>query len=119
MKYFSQIDSIDYNNFEFSSIFTYISMLTRIDSTKSLLINSFYKPPNDINSIYYIKLLTSIGDIMIWKEGLAGFHQPFCRSNSIATPTQLECNFLLFLIISFHQYFNIYFNFLLFILHYI
>lgn len=95
----SQIDSIDYINFEFSSIFTYITMLIKIDSTNSLLINSFYKPPHHINSVYYIKPLTSICDMLIWKEGLIGFNQPFCRSNSITTPTKLECNSLLLLLL--------------------
>lgn len=69
-------ENLDISDMNYSSVFAYISILMRTESTAHSFVNPFYQPPlAAYRNLQYIKPRTAVADLQIWKEGLGGYNQ--------------------------------------------
>ena len=88
------VEDLDISDMDYSSVFTYISLLIRTESTSGSIINPFYQPPlAAYRNLQYLKPRTAVADLQVWKEGLAGYNQglaPFSPSVQECMTSQLS-----------------------------
>jgi hypothetical protein len=87
-------EDMSLSEMQHSTVFYYIYLLLRCDMFSSLLVNPNFAPPGATQSSWqYLRPKTAIVDLVLWKEGLAGFNkQNFEVSLGPQHVTQAECS---------------------------
>ena len=93
MRRAAPLEDMSLSEMQYTTVFFYVYMLLRSEAFSSILVNSFYQPPAAANSSnLYLRIRTSIVDLSLWKEGLAGFNkQVFEVSLGPQCLNQAEC----------------------------